>query len=368
VIILTEFIPGLKLAGLFYQEVVRPIIEMHYPKLVYSAGLLGPGSEVLGFDTAMSADHDWGPRLHIFLSPSDQTRIADDLREILGQRLPFTFGGYSTHFIDAPDDPGVTLRSDSPSRPINHRVRMTTLRDFIQQYTGRAFDRELNLIDWLTIPEQTLRSLTAGAIFYDELGTLEPLRRKLAYYPHQVWLYILSAQWQRIGQEEPFVGRTGLVGDELGSTIIAARLVRDVMRLCFLMEKQYAPYPKWFGAAFAQLKCAGRLTPILDSVLKGRVWQELETHLSTAYEIIASMHNDLNITEPISSKVSQFHDRPFMVIQGERFAQAIWETITDKEVRALPYGVGKSDQYVDSTDILSYPERFSRLASLYAKE
>ncbi len=68
------------------------------------------------------------------------------------------------------------------------------------------------------------------------------------------------------------------------------------------------------------------------------------------------------------TEVSQFHDRPFMVIQGERFARAIWETITDKEVRALPYGVGKSDQYVDSSDILSHPERFPRLASLYAPE
>jgi hypothetical protein len=35
--------------------------------------------------------------------------------------------------------------------------------------------------------------------------------------------------------------RAGLAGDELGSAVIAARLVRDCMSLCFLMEWQCAP-------------------------------------------------------------------------------------------------------------------------------
>ena len=61
------FIPGLRLAGDFYAEVVRPLLEEEFPALRYAAALLGPGSEVLGFDTRRSADHDWGPRLQVFL-------------------------------------------------------------------------------------------------------------------------------------------------------------------------------------------------------------------------------------------------------------------------------------------------------------
>ena len=34
---------------------------------------------------------------------------------------------------------------------------------------------------------------------------------KLSYYPNDVWLYLLSTQWQRIAQEEPFMGRCGYV-------------------------------------------------------------------------------------------------------------------------------------------------------------
>jgi len=360
-----EFIPGIELAGLYYGEAVRPILETHYPGLVHSAGLIGTGSEVLGFDTEMSTDHNWGPQVMLFLSDEDHARIAQDLGRTLGYELPFTFRGYPTHFEEAPNDPGSVVPKVAESRPINHRVHITSLLSFVQRYTGIQLDEELTVLDWLTVPEQRLKTLVAGAVYHDGLNVLGPMRRKLAYYPHDVWLYLLSAQWQRIGQEEPFVGRAGIIGDEVGSAVIAARLVRDLMRLAMLMEKEYAPYSKWFGSVFAQLNCADRLTPILEDALRSREWPERERGLVTAYEIMAIMHNNLRITEPVPERVSQFYNRPFMVIQGESIARAIWEAINDKEVKTLPYGVGKVDQYVDSTDILSHTERFRKLGALY---
>ena len=55
---MTAFIPGLELSRLFYQEAVRPILDAVFPGLPHSAALLGRGSEVLGFDDAMSTDHN----------------------------------------------------------------------------------------------------------------------------------------------------------------------------------------------------------------------------------------------------------------------------------------------------------------------
>ena len=118
---------------------------------------------------------------------------------------------------------------------------------------------------------------------------------RFACYPHDVWLYLLAAGWQRLGQEEHLMGRAGLVGDEIGSELIGARLVRDVMRLCFLMERQYAPYPKWFGTAFRRLACADTLEPILQQALSARTWQERERALAETYERIAAMHNALEV-------------------------------------------------------------------------
>ncbi len=54
------FLPGLDLCRIFYLEAVRPLLEQAYPGLPHAAARLGPGSEVLGFDTERSVDHDWG--------------------------------------------------------------------------------------------------------------------------------------------------------------------------------------------------------------------------------------------------------------------------------------------------------------------
>jgi hypothetical protein len=51
-------VAGLRLAAEFYQDVVRPLLDEAFPALRYAAALLGPGSEVLGYDTARSTDHD----------------------------------------------------------------------------------------------------------------------------------------------------------------------------------------------------------------------------------------------------------------------------------------------------------------------
>ncbi len=360
-----EFMPGRELARLYYVEAVAPILETHYPGRAHSAGLLGSGSEVLGFDDPMSSDHNWGPRLAIFLSTEDCVRVADELRATLANELPFDFCGYATHFEEVPGDPGSLIPVVTDRHPIQHQVQITTLPAFLQRTIGTELEQEPALWDWLLIPEQKLRSLAEGVVFRDDLDLLLPMQRKLAYYPHDVWLYLLSAQWQRIGQEEPFVGRAGFVGDEVGSAVIAARLVRDLMRLGMLMEKQYAPYPKWFGTAFARLDCAQRLTPVFERTLAATDWVERAQALGAACEIMAGMHNELGITEPAPASVSRFHSRPFMVIQGEQIARSIWAAIEDEAVKSLPFGVGKVDQYVDSTDILSHISRCRALGAVY---
>ena len=53
---------GLDLARGLYEEVVRPALTVPH-----TACLIGEGSEVLGFDTERSMDHEWGPRLQIFV-------------------------------------------------------------------------------------------------------------------------------------------------------------------------------------------------------------------------------------------------------------------------------------------------------------
>jgi hypothetical protein len=356
----------LRLSELFYQEAVRPVLNRQFPGLRYTAALIGSGSEVLGFDTPMSTDHHWGPRLLLFLSDDDYTAHAEAIRETLCYRLPYTFYGYPTNFSQ-PDfnDNGTQLLQAVESGPVNHRVEALTIRAFFSQALSVDPYAEIEVTDWLSFPTQRLRAITSGAVYHDDLD-LNGIREKFAWYPHDVWLYLLAAGWTRIGQEEAFVGRAGYVGDELGSQVIAARLVRDVMRLCFLMEHQYPPYSKWYGTAFSRLVCAVRLRPILQQALLMQTWPEREQALCEAYEVLAAMHNALGITEPLEATVSSYFGRPFRVIHGDRFAAAIKASIQDEQVKHIPTDIGAVDQFSDSTDLLENSGLRERLKALYA--
>ena len=70
-----QFIPGIKLNQLFYNEAVEPILASAFPGLRYSAALIGYGSDVLGFDSARSTDHEWGLRLVIFLAENERAAL-----------------------------------------------------------------------------------------------------------------------------------------------------------------------------------------------------------------------------------------------------------------------------------------------------
>src|SRR4030042_6518746 len=89
-----EFTPGLKLSETLYQETVKPILAKRFTNLPYSAALIGPGSEVLGFDTPQSTDHDWGPRLMLFLNEADIETYREQVEMALRQELPPEIHGY----------------------------------------------------------------------------------------------------------------------------------------------------------------------------------------------------------------------------------------------------------------------------------
>ncbi|HLV81742.1 MAG TPA: DUF4037 domain-containing protein [Chthonomonadaceae bacterium] len=354
---MSYFMPGLELSRLFYEEAVAPLLAENWPGLPYSAALIGDGSEVLGFDTEMSADHCWGPRVLLFLPEDADAGLQKDVTARLLAALPPTFRGFATR-IAPPHE----------SAAAQYTISVFTLRGFFRDYLAFNIKQEIAPADWLTFPEQKLRVITAGAVFHDEVG-LQAVRERFAYYPRDVWLYLLAAGWTRIGQEEHLMGRAGFVGDEAGAAILGARLARDVMRLCFLMAKQYAPYPKWFGTAFAKLPCGPDLLPMLNGVLQASKWQEREIHLVAAYETIAAWHNRLGITEPRPEKAAAFYDRPFRVIESSGgFAEAIRAQIEDPDVQRIASKrlIGSIDQFSDSTDLLSYPCWRETLRGLYA--
>jgi len=163
------------------------------------------------------------------------------------------------------------------------------------------------------------------------------------------------------------MGRAGYVGDEIGSPLIGARLVRDIMRLAFLMEKEYPPYAKWFGTAFSRLKCAKELTSILTGALHSKSWQERESHLCPAYEILAKMHNGLGITRHVSTEAILFWGRPLRIIRSDKIGNALLDRIPAPALvpmaKRSPFG--SIDLFSDNTDLLEDPSIRTSLKAIY---
>lgn len=350
------FVPAAALSAAFHTEVVAPLLD----GIPHAAALVGHGSEVLGFDDLTSTDHSfalsssrdrsvdsWGPRMHVFVAPG----AVGPATARIDAGLPDTFHGWP-------------VRSGSDRPPVAHHVAVTTLGCWLDEHLGTDARDGLSSLDWLTIPQQALLEATAGPVFADPDGELGAVRSALAAFPPQVRLWLLGCQWVRIAQEEAFVGRTAQAGDELGSRVVAARLVRELMRVAFLLARGYWPYTKWFGSAFARLPLAPELSPPLERVLRATSQSDREAALVDAYGIVARAHNAAGLTAPVDEAVRRYHDRPFRVLGADRFAAACRAALTDPDLRELP-SIGSVDQVVDSTDVLSVTQRARRLRALY---
>ena len=270
---MSGFVPGLELCRDFYEEVVAPAVGAPH-----GAALLGSGSDVLGYDTERSTDHDWGPRCQVFVHASD----LDEVSSRVLTTLPEAYQGWP-------------LAIGRDGERLEPQIVITTLPTWLDGEVGWNLDEhELTVVDWLLIPQTRLLGLTQGAIFVDPDGDLARLRRRLAWFPDSVWWWLLACQWQRLSQEEPFVQRSAEVGDQLGSAVLTGRLVRDCMRLALLIGRRYAPYSKWLGTAFAGLPDPDGLRSSLAEAMTADTLMAGEKALGRAYQLLGERFNDLS--------------------------------------------------------------------------
>ncbi|MCK5140712.1 MAG: DUF4037 domain-containing protein [Candidatus Heimdallarchaeota archaeon] len=341
----SEFTPGLKLSEMFFGEVVKKIIESEYPHLRYTAALIGPGSEVIGFDDSVSSDHHWGLRLYLFIDTESYDKHYDSLIKLFRTKLPFEFKGHSTHWsLPDPNDSGNQFPQFIKEGEVNHRIEIFT----VNKYLKKQFNLEntdLTDIDWLLLPEQKLLEFTSGKIFYDSLGELLEIRDKFAYLPENVWKYKLLSEWEHIAQEIAFAGRTGEVEDEIGSKIESSRLIRYVMRLAFLLSRRYTPYTKWFGTVFSQLKIAEKLEPLLLAVFKEEDWKQRDKLLCKAYMFLVEEQNKLELTPKILVEPIPFFSRNMTIIDVKKVIEELKKTIKPPLDKVPP--IGAVDQLME---------------------
>ena len=87
---------GLRLSEEFYKTCVAPAIAAEFPRSPHAAGLMGRGSEVLGYDDNMSTDHTWSARVIVFVPVELLVEQGESAQGRLTARIPDLFQGVPT--------------------------------------------------------------------------------------------------------------------------------------------------------------------------------------------------------------------------------------------------------------------------------
>ncbi len=332
---MSDTIQGKPLCRGFFFDHAKSIIEETCPHLSYSAGLLGYGSDVLGYDDAMSRDHMWGPRFYLFLRPEDMA-YRKPLMDAFSRKLPYTYRGFSVHFTAPdPNDNGVRHAQSITEGPVSPLIFITTFDDYLTEQLGRADLSSLTPAMWLSFSEHRLLSLVSADWYADGLDCGRRLDT-LRFYPDPVKRYLIASQWDTIASEQAFMRRCGDCGDEIGSRLVCGRIAERLMRLCFLYRETYAPYSKWFGTAFGRLDVNPAIGQALAEAFSAKDMEEREARLIEAQLCTAVLHNESGLTAPVDVQAEDYYGRPIRVIFADKLAEAVTDTLVGTALAGVP--------------------------------
>jgi len=354
---------GMSLAKRFYFSVVKNLISERMPDLVenYAAGLIGYGSDVLGNDDEVSRDHEWGPRLHLFLALDSYQRRAGALDQLLRDHLPNSFEGFPTRFA-FDDDIGVMTVEPTGV----HHVVITTPERFLQLTIGIPSVPH-SAQDWLLIPEQRLLEFTRGEIFEDYTGTVTNLRSGFHYFPEHVWKYrlaylLISASW-----EYDLISLCGKSKDYLSMYICTALTIERIMKITFVLNKTYCPYRKWLHREFGKLtSVASDLASYLDAARQENDPASLRNAIDAAFDVIVGRLSSDGICDAIPARQRYFRGNVKYDLQ--KMARSIIVELPPEIPARLKTGItlGGVDQWIENEDALLSPEFLLAAREMYS--
>ena len=267
---------GLELSRTFYDAYGKPMLEEQFSQLLpfLAVGLFGSGSECFGYDDEISQDHDFEPGFCIFLPDESLVdRHSEFLLERAYGKLPVSFHGFRRHGI-------------APVGGARPGVMRTG--DFFLKATGSA-NGELSLQQWFTIPEQALAEATNGDLFFDNLGEVTHIRKKLSAFPEAVRLKRLSGQLLLMAQSGQYNYLRCLDhGESAAAQLAVTEFVKSCISVVFLLNRRYQLYYKWVFRAMRELPFLSDLAASLEYLLTNGNSPETAVEKSSVMEEIAA--------------------------------------------------------------------------------
>lgn len=313
---------GMYLCLQYYIEVAKPILEKEFPDHfnTMAIGLVGFGSECFGFDDNISRDHDFGPGFCIWLPRNVYQEIGKQV-QLVYDALPKEYQGYTRN---------TTVQGA-------HRVGVFCLEDF---YYSFIKEMPITPIEWLSIPQVNLATITNGQVFHDPLGVFTNYRNTLlAYYPEDVRIKKIVTCLAKIAQSGQYnYARCMQRKQYVASSLAINEFVEHTIACIYLLNRQYMPFYKWAHHG------------IKNMLILSDVYQDLETLSLLPFQIDCwnkdTCRNTINIAdkkvqliESICSKIVVALKQQELTDSDDSFLEnhtsIVMQKIKDKEIASM---------------------------------
>lgn len=284
-------ISGLELSKCYYETYGKAMLKEQFPEYAdrVAAGLVGHGSECLGFDDMWSKDHDFGPGFCLWLTEEDYEKVGQKMQEAY-EALPKAFMGYPAR---------------NTSKRGGGRVGVLSIPEFYEEFTGNGA--------WSEMEDEKLAMAVNGEVFDDPLGEFSAIREQLQNgMPFAVWKRRLANAVALTAQAGQYnYGRCKKRNDIVAANLALDEFVREGMRTAYLLNRRYMPYYKWAWRGLENLERLSELKPLFEQVLSSEGERE-----SVVEEICA------RLLEELKRQNLTYGEETFLELHVERILEA----------------------------------------------
>ena len=245
---------GIELSRKYYETYGLPMLQNQFADVMdrIAVGLVGEGSECLGFDDGISQDHDFEPGFCLFITRSDYEKFGFSLERAYA-KLPKIFLGFER----------------APLSPVGgNRHGVLIIEDFYGQFLGAETAPQSN-DHWLALPPAALRAACSGEVWRDDLGVFTAVRKVLlAGYPEDVRLKKLAAHTVLMGQAGQYnLPRCLQRNDREAAQLCCMEFIRHAISAVYLLNNQYEPFYKWAYRGIRDLPLLSDIGAVLTSLI-----------------------------------------------------------------------------------------------------
>ncbi len=299
---------GLEIAKEYYLQYGKPMLEEQFADVLdrIAVGLVGEGSECLGFDDELSRDHDFEPGFCLWITEADEREFGFRLERAYA-KLPKEFMG---------------LRR-APLSPVGgNRHGVLTIEKFYTRHLGASTAPDTTE-RWLYTPAASLANAASGEVFSDPLGVFSAVREVLlAGYPEDIRRKKLAAHTVMMAQAGQYnYSRCVLRGETGAAQLAVFEFVKHAISAIYLLNNRYEPFYKWSYRGMQELPILGNLGDSLQALTEMDNSPENAATKQMVIEDIASLLIEQYLLQDLSEAVcNDLEKHAYSILDGVRDA------------------------------------------------